>query len=99
MPFVEAADYLRLAAALAGPDAICIPTHDGRRGHPVLFGRAHLAALKTLTGDTGARGLIAQSGNVHEIAGCSAGVLIDVDDPAGFAAAEMHLRARIRPLS
>ncbi|WP_088346225.1 MULTISPECIES: nucleotidyltransferase family protein [Rhodomicrobium] len=100
MPFIEAGDFGKLAGALAagGDGAICIPMHDGRRGHPVLFGRAHFPALAALSGDAGARALIAASDKVHEIAGCSDGVLIDADDPAAFAAAERHLESRQRQL-
>lgn len=33
---------------LAGPDAIVIPTHRGRKGHPTLFPRSALAEIATL---------------------------------------------------
>ena len=65
------------------PDAgktIVVPVHAGRRGHPVLWGRAHFARLVALTGDQGARALL--SGHADEIAEC------DVDDEAIFADAD-----------
>ena len=38
--------------------SICVPVHQGRHGHPVLFGRAHFAALRGLSGDQGARSIV-----------------------------------------
>lgn len=95
MPFVEPRDYEKLAAAfsLAGEDAICIPTHDGRRGHPVLFGRRHFPALASLAGDIGARALLGRNiADICEVEGCSSGILIDLDDEQAFLAAEERLR-------
>ena len=36
------------------PSSICVPNFEGRVGHPVLFGAAHLPALAALDGDRGA---------------------------------------------
>lgn len=95
MPFVERDDYERLAAALsgAGDEAICIPTHQGRRGHPVLFAAKHFPALRTLAGDVGARPLLLRpSARICEVEGCSSGILIDLDDSQAFLVAEQRLR-------
>lgn len=94
MPFVARGDYERIAAAFEGQGerAICVPLADGQRGHPVLFGRAHFPALRRLSGDRGARALLADAlSNVREAEGCSGGVLIDLDDAAAFEAAERRM--------
>jgi molybdenum cofactor cytidylyltransferase len=97
MPFVEARDYLKLADAFAdAPEtAVCIPRHQGRRGHPVLFGRVHFSDLASLTGDQGARSLLTKPGTrLVEVGDCSAGCLIDLDDRAAFEEAERSLAAK-----
>jgi molybdenum cofactor cytidylyltransferase len=64
-------------------DAICVPVFEGSRGHPVLFGAGHLAALRTLEGDHGARSILeAHPDAVFEVPVHDVGVLRDVDYPA-----------------
>ncbi len=59
-PGVTAAAVARIAA-LASPDALVAATYSGRRGHPVLLGRAHWAGAAALaTGDVGARPYLAR---------------------------------------
>jgi molybdenum cofactor cytidylyltransferase len=43
----------------ASKKSICVPTHSGTRGNPVLFAKPFYPAILKLTGDTGARNLIA----------------------------------------
>ncbi|MEX6725968.1 NTP transferase domain-containing protein [Parapedomonas caeni] len=60
MPEVSVESLRALAAAFdpaAGRD-IVVPTLQGRRGNPVLWGRPHFARLKLLEGDAGARDLL-----------------------------------------
>lgn len=87
MPYVSAADYRRLAAAHeARPARICVPVWEGRRGHPVLFGADHIAALHALTGDVGARVVLSEQwSQVLKVPAASAGVLADLDTLADFA--------------
>jgi molybdenum cofactor cytidylyltransferase len=67
-------------------DAICVPTHDGRPGHPVLFGAAWSDALGHLSGDRGARALIEAAGaSVVRVPLADPGILEDVDSPADLA--------------
>ena len=70
---------------LKGGGASCVavlPTFDGRRGNPVLLGRALFPEISSLSGDQGARRLLAQhAGQVLEIAVDDPGVLRDVDRP------------------
>ncbi len=88
MPFVTRADYQRLADAFHGHNgqAICVPSHGGQRGHPVLFRARDFPVLARLSGDRGARSLLADpETRVLEVEGCSVGILTDFDDPASFA--------------
>lgn len=87
MPEVTADDYARLAAAHAGrPARVCVPVWDGRRGHPVLFGADHRGALAALTGDRGARRILRAASDLVSVPAASAGVLVDLDTSADFAA-------------
>ncbi|WP_051293584.1 nucleotidyltransferase family protein [Pseudoduganella violaceinigra] len=83
MPFVRAATMAALVQAVAqGAEAsIAAPMHDGRRGNPVAFGRAHLPALLALTGDQGARSIL-NNNPVNELAVDDAGILLDIDTPS-----------------
>lgn len=82
MPRVPAGVPRALAAALDQTHDVAAPCFDGRRGHPVLFGRAHFPALRTLGGDVGAQGVLAAAGSrVALIESPDAGVLFDVDRP------------------
>ena len=45
-PLVTAECVRRVVAAAGGPDALVQATYDGRRGHPVLLGRTHLAGVR-----------------------------------------------------
>ena len=90
MPAVTAATVSLLCRAFeaAEPPAIAAPVHAGRRGHPVLFGRAFREELLDLSGDVGARGLFARyAGRVVELAVDDPGVLTDVDTEAQYRAA------------
>ncbi len=93
MPLVAMTDYQALADAFRAEqgEAICIPLHDGRRGHPVLFPARHFAELTACRGDSGARHLFSDPrSRLCEVEGCSPGVLADFDDPASFAAFEAN---------
>jgi len=61
MPLVDAAALDRIIAAY-DPDegrAIIIPTHRGRRGNPILWDRRFFPEIAALSGDTGARPILA----------------------------------------
>jgi molybdenum cofactor cytidylyltransferase len=89
MPRVSAAEIDRLIAAynpLEGR-SICVPTVDGKRGNPVLWGRAFFPEMRQVVGDTGARKLIAANAEVVcEVPMNGDGVLTDIDEPAALAA-------------
>ncbi len=76
------------AEAGASADSIHVPTLDGQRGHPVLFGATHFAALATLSGDRGARAIVEQNAvRVVEVEVSSDGILVDVDTEADLRSA------------
>ncbi|MEU1586878.1 NTP transferase domain-containing protein [Micromonospora sp. NPDC005710] len=83
-PGVTAAAVARLAAH-AGERTIAAATYQGRRGHPVLLGRAHWSgATRMATGDTGARPyLVARARTLLAVPCDDLGDGADVDRPAG----------------
>jgi molybdenum cofactor cytidylyltransferase len=82
MPRVPPSLARDLARALRpGVDAVA-PCFAGKRGHPVLFGRACYPAQRSLGGDVGAREVLAALGErLALIDGPDDGVLFDVDRP------------------
>lgn len=87
MPLVSAAVIERLVAALqTSGKTIAVPTHGGCRGHPVVFDlHHHRASLLALSGDQGARSLLAaRPGDVVEVEVAEGGVLLDADTPEAF---------------
>ena len=80
MPMVQAATLLAVAAAL-DHHAVAYAQHRGRRGHPVGFSAELYSELVTLSGDEGARRLLARY-PAHGIEVSDSGVLVDVDTEA-----------------
>ncbi len=84
MPFVRAETLDRLVEAF-DPDAghiAVIPSFDGERGNPVLLGRALFGDIGRLTGDQGARPLLAAApGRVVALPVDDPGILRDIDRP------------------
>lgn len=73
MPFVRPATVARVAVALTRGASLVAPVFARRRGHPVGFARDWQAQLVALTGDAGARSLLARH--------AGALTLLDTDDP------------------
>ena len=90
MPRIPAAAHRAVVAAFTGDETeIWVPTFEGRAGHPVLFGRAHFAALSALNADEGARSVLAaQPGAMRRLDLAEPGILLDVDTPASLQALE-----------
>lgn len=75
-----------------------VPTFNGRRGHPVLFAHALRRELGALTGDEGARGVLARhAAAVVEVPVDDDGILVDVDTPGAYSAALARLAAAPPP--
>ncbi len=84
MPAVTAEHIDRLVRAFAPADGrdICISAYQGKRGNPVLIGRAFFGEMARLSGDVGARHIIAaNAGRVSEVTMPDAAILLDVDTP------------------
>jgi molybdenum cofactor cytidylyltransferase len=75
-----------------GASTICVPVHERKRGHPVLFSSRHFAEMRELGGDVGARAVIERhASSVATVAIDDAGVLVDVDTPEMLAGARAGL--------
>ena len=83
MPFLAPSTVHALVAAMRrNPHRILRPTHNGRAGNPVGFPACCFDALTRVTGDVGARDLIATSDRVLRLSTDDPNVLRDVDTPA-----------------
>ena len=92
MPRVAHSSLQAVLAAFSANDQIVVPSFEGRRGHPVLFGARHLGALRQLGGDTGAREILKQhAALVREVPVNDPGVLLDVDTPQDLAGAASEM--------
>jgi molybdenum cofactor cytidylyltransferase len=92
MPWVQPSDIAALVAAFdpASRREICVPTHDGHRGNPVLWGARFFAEIGALRGDVGARQLMERySAATLEVDVEGPGVLRDVDMPEALRAAKI----------
>jgi molybdenum cofactor cytidylyltransferase len=88
MPRVTGADMAKLVAAFNPVEGreIIVPTRQGKRGNPVLWGKRFLAEMRGLAGDVGARHLIGVYPEaVAEVEMESDGVLTDIDTPQALA--------------
>jgi len=90
MPWIDARliDDM-IACFLTNPRArAAAPSHEGRRGNPVLLGRGLFEAAMRLEGDEGARRLIdaLKAGALVAVEAPGAGVIIDIDTPSDLTA-------------
>ncbi|MGL4965512.1 MAG: NTP transferase domain-containing protein [Inquilinus sp.] len=84
MPRISPKLIERLVAAYAPTEgrSIVVPTHQGKRGNPVLWDRRFFPAMASVAGDVGARHLIGEHADeVVEIEAGDTAVLFDVDTP------------------
>jgi molybdenum cofactor cytidylyltransferase len=86
MPAVSTDTFQKLAGILTErPRAIVVPIHEGRDGHPVLFGARFFDDLLLLKGDAGGRSLIdANPDAVLRLAVDDPGILRDIDTQEDF---------------
>jgi molybdenum cofactor cytidylyltransferase len=85
MPKVEASVLTALMAAFTGGSAICVPVRHGRRGNPVLWGKSYFAEMMRLTGDVGAKPLMARhEAQLVEVEIATDSIFEDVDAPEDF---------------
>jgi molybdenum cofactor cytidylyltransferase len=93
MPFLRPTHVNQLIAAFEprGRFSVCVPVHERKRGHPVLWASRHFPELLKLEGDVGARGLM----EAH----ADAVLAVPIDDSAihtDVDTAEMLAEARAR---
>lgn len=86
-PRIGAEAYRRLVLACADGAELAVATYGGQRGHPVLIGRSYFDEAMRMTGDQGARTLLAKP-EVVEVPCDGTGEATDVDTPADLAALE-----------
>lgn len=86
-PRIGAESYRRLVLAHADGAELAVATYGGKRGHPVLIGRAYFDEAMKMTGDQGARTLLAKP-EVVEVPCDGTGEATDVDTPGDLAALE-----------
>lgn len=88
MPFVMASDLEALFAAhRQHPHAVIRATANGQPGNPVILPKVLFDAVKSLSGDIGARKIIAQSGCKVIDVEIGAAALCDLDTPQAIRAA------------
>jgi molybdenum cofactor cytidylyltransferase len=75
-----------LAARLLQPQrSIVVPTHQGRRGHPVLIGWGHVAAIRHLPEGTGLNTYLRQQeSETLEVPVATESILWDLDTPEDY---------------
>ncbi len=87
MPQVAGKTMLKVVEALKSREAIAVPVRDGRRGHPVAIGSAHRDALLALTGDRGARPVLAKNAaHIVDVPVEDEGIFVDVDTRESYRA-------------
>ncbi len=88
MPMVTGRDLDRLIGAFNPLEgrAIVVPVRHGKRGNPILWSSRFFPEMAVLSGDVGARQLIAEHADlVAEIEMDSDAVLVDIDTPEALA--------------
>lgn len=89
-PRIEAATVAALAGAFGRPEnrgKVVIPTHEGRRGHPVLVPPEAVRELLELPVSANARDVIHRhAGEAVFVPVADAGIVKDVDDPDAYRA-------------
>ncbi|PIA74980.1 nucleotidyltransferase family protein [Ectopseudomonas toyotomiensis] len=74
---------LEALMACAASNRIVLPSHQDKRGHPVVFGRDFWPQLATLGGDAGAKAVLQHNAEaLHIVELDDPGVLQDIDTPA-----------------
>lgn len=89
MPDITGADLAAMLAAFRNDPAAPILracAADGTPGHPVIFPRRHFGALAALTGDAGARALLAHAPDLRAFPLPGTRATTDLDTPEAWAA-------------
>lgn len=87
-PAFGASVVSRLCNAYSDPQSksIIVPTHAGKRGHPVLIGWRHVQAIKELAANRGVNAYLREKREeVHELETDDHGILFNLDSPQDYA--------------
>ena len=85
-PLVERETVVAMIAAFRiGDSPIVVPTHGGRRGHPVLFAARVFPELHAADPSCGARAIVHAHDDRLELAVEDSGVIADIDTPDDYA--------------
>ncbi len=90
MPWIKSSHIDALIDAFDPSSAasICVPVHDRKRGHPVLWSSRHFGDMRKLQGDVGARALLeAHADSVLAVPVDDPAVHLDIDTPEMLASA------------
>jgi molybdenum cofactor cytidylyltransferase len=83
MPYISKETMREIVGLLRAGAPIVAPAWQGKRGHPVGFNARFGKALQALTGDAGARAILAlHEDEIQHVAAGDAGILRDIDTPA-----------------
>lgn len=83
MPWIKPATVRAVAAAIREGADLAAASFRGRRGHPVGFAAAYRNELTALTGDVGAKPIIAANVERLRLVECDdPGIVMDIDEPA-----------------
>jgi molybdenum cofactor cytidylyltransferase len=93
LPLIQPRTLLAVAEALQ-QHAVVMPCYEGQQGHPVGFAPSCREALLQLTGDQGARAVVAQH-TVCRLEVKDEGCMLDVDTLDALALAEMRMQKAI----
>jgi molybdenum cofactor cytidylyltransferase len=96
MPLLTVALVNALTSAVDA-EAIVVPVHERRRGHPVLWGKRFFPALTKLKGDVGARALIEENPkSLREVEWADGDdIFADIDDKSSLDAIRSRLLNQI----
>lgn len=97
MPQIKPSDIAALISAAKTREAICVPVNDGKVGNPILWGAAYFAEMMQLTGDAGAKQLLAKHPQrVVQVPIASDGIFTDIDAPSDLARLVMPAKLGIQ---
>ena len=93
-PAISGSTVARLLQALADGATIAVPTHGGRRGHPLAIGPELAPAVADLDLGVGLRQLLDRDpSSVVEVAVDDEGVILDVNTPEDYERALARARS------
>ena len=86
MPFVDASVLNKIISAFHDNDDIVIPRYQSQTGNPLLWSNNYFEQLKQLSGDQGAKQILADyQDQIIYVDVDNIGILVDIDDPDSLA--------------